>query len=144
MAQDSGDNPLHMSALSTGLLAGSAVEAVRELPAPPTVPAQPNKKMGNALPLMYAGMVALQALDIVSTRKALNQPGAYETNPMFDMVGGSLAGTIALKAGATAGIIVLTERVRKTNKVAAVATMIALNSAYATIVAHNYAIAGHR
>jgi hypothetical protein len=89
-------------------------------------------------------MAALQTMDVASTRKALSHGGAYEANPVFGAIGGSLPAAIALKAGATAGIILLTERVRKTNRAAAIATMVALNSAYATIVAHNCAAASGR
>jgi hypothetical protein len=49
---------------------------------------------------------------------------------------------LAVKAGATGAIIFASERLRKTHHpVAAVMLMIGINSAYATIVAHNYSVA---
>jgi hypothetical protein len=48
---------------------------------------------------------------------------------------------LALKAGATATTILLTEHVSKRNPVASMFFMVAVNSAYAMIVAHNYMIA---
>ena len=59
---------------------------------------------------------------------------------MSGIVGSPVAMT-ALKVGATAGIILLSEKVRKRNPVAAVVMMVTLNSAYAMVVSHNYAIA---
>lgn len=108
----------------------------------PPATAQALQGGGKTLSLLQAGMVALQAMDVVSTRQALSRPGAYETNPALG--GGSLPATIAVKAGATAGIILLTNHIAKTNRVAAIATMVALNSAYATIAARNFAIAHGR
>ena len=99
---------------------------------------------GKTLALLQAGMVALQAMDIVSTRQALSRPGAYEANAAFGSGNPSMAATIALKAGATASIILLTSRIAKTNHAAAIVTMVALDSAYATISAHNFAVAHGR
>jgi hypothetical protein len=158
-AKSLSDNHLSISALAMESVTVEALatvpEAVGEAPAVRTVPivpivpavpvvAAPAQAGGSsrALPLLYAGMIALQAMDLASTHKALSVPGAYEANPLFGSVGGSLPAQIALKAGATAGIIYLTERLKKTNRVGAIITMVALNSAYATVAAHNFAIAG--
>jgi len=51
---------------------------------------------------------------------------------------GNPAGLFLLKAGTAAGVVLITERLWRRNRTAAVITMIALNSAYATIAAHNY------
>lgn len=48
---------------------------------------------------------------------------------------------VAVKAGVNAAVILATERLAKRNRVAAVATMVALNSAYAMIVRHNLRVA---
>ena len=50
------------------------------------------------------------------------------------------AALIALKAGTAAGVIYMTDRVRRHNRIASIVIMAAANSAYATIVARNYRI----
>lgn len=142
-AQGLSDKHLSINALAIEAIALDTAPAVSSDAAPvPVVSPTPKADGSRALPLLYAGMIALQAMDVASTHKALRVPGAYETNPVFGSVGGSLPAQIALKAGATTGIILLTEHVKKTSRVGAIATMIALNSVYATVVARNYAIAG--
>ena len=138
-AQTSSDKLMSISALAAETVVLDALPSDAVTPPVLVAAVLPKATSSPAIPLLYAGMIALQAMDIVSTHKALSRPGTYEANPVFGSVGGSLGAQIALKAGATAGIIYLTERMRKTNKVGAIVTMIALNSAYATLVAHNYA-----
>ena len=129
-----------------------AADSVARLAADSTVPALPVASPaiakadtgGKTLTMLQAGMIALQTMDLVSTHQALSRPGTYEANPAFGIASGSLPASIALKAGATAGIILLTNRVAKTNRAAAIATMVALNSVYATIAARNFAIAHGR
>jgi hypothetical protein len=88
---------------------------------------------------LYVSFGAMQALDMLSTRHALAQ-GGREGNPVLGAASGSPVATAALKAGATATIIVLTEKLAKRNRFAAIAVMVGLNSAYAIVVSHNYAI----
>lgn len=87
-----------------------------------------------ALSALYGTYGTLQALDVVSTRRALTA-GAHERNPV--MKGGNLAAMIAVKAAAGASTIYFTERLWKKNRVGAVIVMAALNGATAAIVAHN-------
>jgi hypothetical protein len=152
-AQTSADKFIPISMLSAEAIARVTAEAAAPEAAPavtnpvrsllPAALAPRIEGGGKTLVLLQAGMAALQAMDVMSTRQALNRPGAFETNPAFGS-GGSLPATIAIKAGATAGIILLTNRIAKTNRVAAIATMVALNGAYASIAAHNFAVArGH-
>jgi hypothetical protein len=84
--------------------------------------------------------VNLQALDVHSTYRVLNA-GGREANPAAAQFVNSPAALIALKAGTTAGMIAVTERLRKHSPKAAVVVMAALNSAMATVVAHNYSVA---
>jgi len=86
---------------------------------------------------LYVAFVGLQALDVHSTFSAL-EGGAREANPMVRSALGNPAGLFLLKAGTAAGVVLITERLWRRNRTAAVITMIALNSAYATIAAHNY------
>ena len=154
-AQTSADKFIPISMLSAEAIARVTAEAAASEATPaatatgrsllPTslAPKIDGAGSGKTLVLLQAGMAALQAMDVMSTRQALNRPGAYETNPAFGSAG-SLPATIAIKAGATAGIILLTNRIAKTNRVAAIATMVALNGAYASIAAHNFAVAHGR
>jgi ABC-type uncharacterized transport system permease subunit len=89
---------------------------------------------------LYVSFAALQVLDITSTRHAL-AGGGVEGNPTMGGIVGSPVAMTALKVGATAGIVLLSEKVRKRNPVAAVVMMVTLNSAYAMVVSRNYAIA---
>jgi hypothetical protein len=91
-----------------------------------------------ALMPLYLSFVALQMFDARSTVLAVNR-GARELNPLVRWFDGDPIAITALKLGTTAGTIVLTEKLwRGHNRTAAVLSMVALNSAYAFIVAHNY------
>jgi hypothetical protein len=89
---------------------------------------------------LYVSFAALQVLDIRSTQQALAS-GGVESNPLMTGIVGSPVAMTAFKVGATAGIVLLSEKVRKRNPVAAVVLMVTLNSAYAMVVSNNYAIA---
>ena len=91
---------------------------------------------GVLLPL-YVSFAALQALDAHSTLRALDN-GAAEANPLMAGLAGTPAALVAVKAGVAASTIYLVEKVRVKSRGAAIALMVALNSAYAAIVAHNY------
>jgi hypothetical protein len=105
-------------------------------PAPEAV----SGKRGVLVPL-YVSFAVLQALDMKSTRTAIGD-GAREANPVMTGVVGSPAAFFALKAATGAAVVFAAEKMRTRNRVAAMATMAALNSLYATIVTHNYAVAG--
>lgn len=96
-----------------------------------------------ALVPLYLAFGGLQVLDAHSTLNAVGI-GARETNPVVRQTLGSPAGMLALKSGAAVGVVLLTERLWPRNRTAAVLTMIAINSAYATIAAHNYRTAQRR
>ena len=98
--------------------------------------AAPAKSLGVLLPL-YASFAGLQALDAHSTTRAL-QNGAVEGNPLIRDLAGQPVKLLALKAGVTASTILLTERLRKKNRVGATALMVALDSVYSMVVVHNY------
>ena len=92
---------------------------------------------------LYASTAALQMLDVHSTMSALDN-GAVEANPLMKGVAGNRAAFVALKAGVAVGTIVAARNMAKKNKVAAIATLVAINSAYAFIVNHNYKVARGR
>jgi len=87
---------------------------------------------------MYAAFATLQALDYHSTTRALSSGTAVEANPFVRPIADHPAGFIALKAGATVGMVWITERMWKQHPVQAVVFMAAANSAMALVVAHNY------
>jgi hypothetical protein len=86
---------------------------------------------------LYVSFASLQALDLASTRLALDR-GAHETNPVVATLTRSTPALLGMKAGATAAIIYLTERLRKRHPVGAVLLMTGLNAGYVAIVAHNF------
>lgn len=96
-----------------------------------------------ALVPLYLAFGGLQALDAHSTLSAVSM-GARETNPVVRQTLGNTAGLLALKSGASVGVVLLTEKLWRRNRTAAVLTMIAINSAYVTIAAHNYRTAQRR
>lgn len=87
-----------------------------------------------ALSALYGTYGTLQALDVVTTRRAM-AAGARERNPLMN--NGSIGTMIAVKAAAGASTIYFAERMWKKNRVGAVIVMAALNGATAAIVAHN-------
>jgi hypothetical protein len=90
-----------------------------------------------ALVPLYVAYAGLQALDAHSTLSAI-EAGGREANPMVRGTLGNPAGMFLLKSGSAAAVVFLSEKVWRRNRTAAVITMVALNSAYATIAAHNY------
>ena len=110
-------------------------------PPAPTAPPGPAKRPAALLPL-YVSFTALQFADVYSTLSALNA-GGREGNPVFAGLR-SPAGMLAVKAGLALGTTYAVERLRKRSPRTAVVLMIALNSAYVGIVAHNYAVAPQR
>ena len=89
-----------------------------------------------ALPAMYAGFGALQALDVYSTRRAI-AGGATEMNPLLAPGVKSAAGMAAVKAASTALSIYFVERTWKRNRKGAVVLMGVLNGVTAAVVARN-------
>ena len=99
-------------------------------------PASTRSSRGVLLPL-YVSFATLQLLDVHSTTRAL-AIGGVEANPVMRGVAGNPAALVAVKAGVTASTILLAEKVRSRSRVGAILLMAALNSTYATVVAHNY------
>ncbi|HUQ11895.1 MAG TPA: DUF5658 family protein [Steroidobacteraceae bacterium] len=90
-----------------------------------------------ALVPLYLTFAGLQAVDVHSTMSALGN-GARESNPVMRSALGSPTQMFLLKSGTAAGVMLLSEKLWRHNRAAAVITMVMLNSAYATIAAHNY------
>jgi hypothetical protein len=111
-------------------------ETTRERPRIPPV-AKERRRPSALLPL-YGSLIALQGMDFHSTRRALDAGTGREANPaMRDVVNNSGA-FLAVKAGATVGVIWASEKMWKKNRKAAVIFAAAVNAAMAAIVANNY------
>ncbi|HET7697507.1 MAG TPA: hypothetical protein VFK57_17455 [Vicinamibacterales bacterium] len=116
----------------------SAIESaakISDLSSSTQWPGDPAPRRPLALPALYGAYGTLQALDVVTTRRALGA-GAQERNPL--MKNGSVGAMIAVKAAAGATTIYFAERMWKKNRVGAVIVMAALNGATAAIVARNH------
>jgi hypothetical protein len=87
-----------------------------------------------ALPALYGTYAVLQAMDVISTRKAI-AAGSRETNPLTNA--GSLGTLLAVKAIGGAATMYFAEKAWKKNRVGAIVLMTALNGATAAVVAHN-------
>ncbi len=109
--------------------------------APPTeLVATPRPPRPAALVPLYISYGVLQGLDVHSTFRALEN-GAVEANPLMKGVADNAVGLSAVKAAAGAGVIFVSERMWKRNKVAAVVFMTATNSAMVWVVQHNHRVA---
>lgn len=105
--------------------------------------APPQKRISPVLSSLYASTALMQALDVHSTLLALDR-GASEANPIMKGIVKNKAAFIALKAGIAAGTIFAARETAKKNRVAAIVTLVAMNSAYAMIINHNYKVARER
>ena len=90
-----------------------------------------------ALLPLYGSLAVVQALDFDSTLKALSV-GHHEANPLLESTARFPAALLAVKAGATASMILVSERLRKRHPKLAIALMAGINSAYAMVAVHNY------
>lgn len=116
-------------------------------PAPAELPApivQPFRRFNNPdsplLVSLYVATGLTQALDIHSTIKAIDR-GGVETNPMLSGITGNKPAFIALKGAVAAGSIYAARKLARKNKVAAIATLVAINAAYGFVAHHNYSVA---
>jgi uncharacterized protein DUF5658 len=101
----------------------------------PTVEHKPGR--GAVLPALYLGLGTLQTLDAHSTFRAVDA-GLAEQNPLMRWAVGHPVAFVSLKGAATAGTILVAEKIRKKHPKRAIAFMAAINAAYAVVVIHNY------
>ncbi|HJR59055.1 MAG TPA: DUF5658 family protein [Vicinamibacterales bacterium] len=93
-----------------------------------------------ALLPLYGSLIALQGLDIHSTRRGLASGSARELNPAMRPVVRNSAAFIAVKASATAGVIWASEKMWKKHPKRAVIFAAIVNTAIAAVVANNYRV----
>ena len=138
-AQNGAPERLDLSALNVtpALLSASAAPLPDGDQFRPIVPVRP--KMGGKFLMnsLYASTAIMQGLDMHSTLKAFSA-GAVEGNPLMAGVTKNRAAFVATKAAVAAATIFASKKLAKKNKVAAVITLVAVNSAYAMIVSNNY------
>lgn len=89
---------------------------------------------------LQAATVVTQMLDVHSTMQAMKR-GAVESNPMMGGLVQNRAAFIGVKAAMGAGLVYVTHKLAKDNKVAAIVASAAINSAYLMIARHNYKVA---
>jgi hypothetical protein len=89
---------------------------------------------------LYVSSAVLQMMDVHSTRRAIAL-GHAEGNPFMAGIASNTTAFVALKAATAATTILVSEKLRRRNRVAAIGLMIAVNAAAATVVAHNYRVA---
>ena len=109
-------------------------------PAPVDPFRAPRRGPSALLGSLYVSTAAMQALDMHSTLQAF-KAGAVEGNPLMSGITKNRGVFMATKAAVAASTILAARQIAKRNKVAAIATMVAINSAYAMIVSHNYKLA---
>jgi hypothetical protein len=93
------------------------------------------------LPPLYASFGVLQMLDAHSTMEAISAGRGGEANRSMAVLAEHPVALVAVKAAATAGTILVSEKLWRRNRTAAVLLMLAVNGAYAAVVAHNYRVA---
>jgi len=120
----------------------SIAHAARLTPAPNAGPA-PELWMTDrsdsrpaALTAMYASLAGLNALDVYSTRRAIDA-GAREANPLMNRASGSTGTMLALKALSTAGTVFFAERAWKKSRKGTIVLMAVLNGVTAAVTARN-------
>jgi hypothetical protein len=113
-----------------------------QLGRPPVPPATSRVDRGSSrlLNSLYASTAVMQALDVHSTLSVLGN-GGVEANPMMSGLTRNKAAFIAVKAAVATSTILATRQIAKRNKVAAVVTLVAINSVYAIVASHNYRVA---
>jgi len=120
--------------------------ALEQIQVPIQRPAQlPVGRRGTSRVLagLYASTAIVQALDTHSTLRALDR-GAVEGNPLLAGVSSNKAAFVGVKAAVAVGTIYATRELAKKNKVAAILTLVAINSVYAYAAHHNYQVARGR
>jgi hypothetical protein len=132
-AADANDGSARTTAVGETAAPATAAEASRALAAAGWVRANHRPA---ALPGLYASLAALQIFDGYSTQRGL-AAGAREANPVMKSVIGHSASFWTVKAAMTVAPMLAAERLWKTNKVAAIAVMVASNGVMAAVAAHN-------
>lgn len=133
------DAPARVS-FTPSRLKTSAVAAARAARFDASVTSIERTRPSMLMTSLYVTTAVVQGLDTHSTLSAIHV-GARERNPMMSYLTSHPPVFVALKAGAAAGLIVAGRRLAKHSKLRAAIALIAIDSTYALIVAHNYKVA---
>ena len=127
---------------SPDMLVGDVLQASPSAAVIPT-PAQtlPAPRRSLTLPTLQVSYAALQVMDVLSTARALNA-GLQEGNVAMKGIVGQPMALAAIKGGAAVATILITNRVARKNRAVAIATMLAVNTAYSVVVARNIRAVG--
>lgn len=99
---------------------------------------QPKPRRPSLLVPMYLSFGGLQAYDLSLTLRGTRPGGTTrEGNPVIAGFAGNAGAMVALKSASTVSAVILTERLWKNHRRAAVALMTTVNAAMALVVAHN-------
>ena len=94
-----------------------------------------------ALTLLQISFLGLQAMDVVSTVRAVNA-GHTEGNPLMRGLSSSPLAITGVKAGAAASTLLLARHVARKNRTAGVVLLAAVNTALSIVVVRNLRPAG--
>ena len=89
-----------------------------------------------ALTLLQISFLGLQAMDVVSTVRAVNA-GHTEGNPLMRGLSSSPLAITGVKAGAAASTLLLARHVSRKNRTAGVVLLAAVNTALSIVVVRN-------
>jgi len=103
-----------------------------------------SRQRPGALMPMYGSLIALQALDIHSTRRGMSSGRTRESNPLMGAVVENGAAFLAVKAAATTGAIWATEKMWKKHPKRAIIFAALINATMAAVVTHNYRAANQK
>ena len=138
IASPPAENPDAVHVPQGPMISLAAAAAALPVPDAPVEPWMMDRPAGRpaALKAMYGTFVALQAVDLYSTSRAIDA-GAREANPVVAPASGNQAAMLAIKAVTSATTVYFAERVRKRNPKASVVLMAIVNGVTAAAVAHN-------
>jgi hypothetical protein len=143
-AQDLAPRPLLFAAVEAATLAPAApaVEPAASATQPAFVRSAFDGMSGRSsvLTSLYVSTAMVHALDVHSTFRVLENGGA-EGNPLLSGLVSKRPAFIAFKAAVATSSIMLARQIAKKNKVAAIITLVGIDSAYAMVISHNYQLA---
>jgi hypothetical protein len=128
------------ASITTGLATANVQFADEQRSAPLTREFGERRWTGPVLNALQAATIATQMLDVHSTATAL-KVGASEANPLMGGLVKNKAAFIGVKAAMGAGLVYVTHHIAKENKMLAIVSSAAINSAYLMIARHNYKVA---
>jgi len=112
-------------------------------PGAPTTEAEPRRLSDPIAVPLFASFIGTQALDVHSTLRSI-RAGNAEANTIVRWATARPAAFITLKAATTATSLFLVERFRRHHPKPAMFLLVGLNTASATIAAHNYRATARR